>query len=276
MDERTSGETIAWDATSEEYLGRWNRLISTTNWEKGRIILEWRAALIDAGASASDYSDETWSQQVGAVSPQHVGRLRRVAERFAAVRDDFQGLYWSHFQAALDWNDAEMWLEGAVQNDWSVSQMRRQRWEAIGAPAEMKPREEDIVSSEVDEDYAAAPSAAETAIYPTTETLSNDDGNDEAREAVERSSRAEYESGTTEAPFDDSFDPEAREQGEPATATVRPFESLAELPDDLADALESFKLAILRHKTAGWAEVSPDDVLASLAALRELVLAPAG
>ena len=30
---------------STEYVGRWNRLISTTNWEKGRIIAEWRAAL---------------------------------------------------------------------------------------------------------------------------------------------------------------------------------------------------------------------------------------
>ena len=46
MEERTGGETATWDATSEVFLGRWNRLISTTNWEKGRIILEWRQALI--------------------------------------------------------------------------------------------------------------------------------------------------------------------------------------------------------------------------------------
>lgn len=275
MDERTGGEIATWDATSEEFLGRWNRLISTTNWEKGRIILEWREALVAAGAAASDYSDETWSQQVGAVTPQHVGRLRRVAERFADVRDEYQGLYWSHFQAALDWNDAEMWLEGALQNDWSVSQMRRQRWEATGAAAELKPREEDIVSSEVDEDYAASAAIAED-IYPTTETLSHDDANDEARAAVERSGRAEYESGEIASSHADSFDPASLDRDEPSTATVRPFESLAELPDDLADALESFKLAILRHKTAGWAEVSPDDVLASLAALSELVSAPAG
>lgn len=275
MDERTSGETATWDATSEEYLGRWNRLISTTNWEKGRIILEWRTALIDAGAPASDYSDETWSQQVGAVSPQHVGRLRRVAERFAQVREDFLGLFWSHFQAALDWNDAEMWLEGAVQNDWSVSNMRRQRWEAIGAPADLKPREEDIVTSEVDEDFQSANAESESAIYPSTEVLGGGDESD--FEPVERSGRAEYESGAAEAPFDEAAANDGAEREDAAAApSVRPFESLAELPDDLADALESFKLAILRHKSAGWSAVSADDVLATLDALRGLVLAPTG
>ena len=38
------------EQTSTEYLGRWNRLVSTTNWEKGRIIYEWRQALFSAGA----------------------------------------------------------------------------------------------------------------------------------------------------------------------------------------------------------------------------------
>lgn len=38
------------EETSIEYLGRWNRLVSTTNWEKGRIISEWRESLLEAGA----------------------------------------------------------------------------------------------------------------------------------------------------------------------------------------------------------------------------------
>ena len=100
---------------------------------------------VEADAPA-EYSDETWSRQVGSVTPQHVGRLRRVYERFGQVYDGYDdGLYWSHFQAALDWNDAEMWLEGAVQNDWSISEMRRTRWETLGGAAELQPREEDIV-----------------------------------------------------------------------------------------------------------------------------------
>ncbi len=127
------------DEASRSYLGQWNRLISTTNWEKGRIIHEWRQALIAADAPAGEYSDDAWSRRVGNVTGQHVGRLRRVYERFGGVYQDYSGLYWSHFQAAIDWNDAEMWLEGSVQNRWSVDQMRRERWQAFGATQGQQP-----------------------------------------------------------------------------------------------------------------------------------------
>src|SRR6478609_9198348 len=90
------------EETSQVFLGQWQTLVSTTNWEKGRIIHEWRQSLTAAGASPQECSDETWSQRVGNVSSQHVGRLRRVYERFSAGREEYPGLYWSHFQVALD------------------------------------------------------------------------------------------------------------------------------------------------------------------------------
>ncbi len=120
------------EQTSEQFLGQWKRLVSTTNWEKGQIIFHWRSALVAAGAGVSEYADEVWSRQVGQITPQHVGRLRRVFERFGEVREDYPGLYWSHFQAALDWDDAEMWLEGAVQSSWSIADMRAKRAETLG------------------------------------------------------------------------------------------------------------------------------------------------
>jgi hypothetical protein len=46
------------------------------------------------------------------------------------------------------------------------------------------------------------------------------------------------------------------------------------LPDDVAEAFESFKLAILRHKTQEWQEVSCADILAALDALKALATAP--
>ena len=90
-------------------------------------------ALAQAHAAASEYTDDAWSRQVGNVTPQHTGRLRRVYQRFAGVREAYPGLYWSHFQAALDWDDAEMWLEGAVQNGWSIAQMQNERARTLGA-----------------------------------------------------------------------------------------------------------------------------------------------
>ena len=146
--------TLAVEA-SAQYVGRWNRLVSTTNWEKGRIICQWREALRQAGAPAASYTDDAWSRQVSNVTPQHVGRLRRVFERFGQVYEQYEGLYWSHFQAACEWPDAEMYLQGAVENDWSISQMRDQRWEAMGGAPELKPFDADIVNAELDEDVSA-------------------------------------------------------------------------------------------------------------------------
>ena len=49
------------EATSLPYVGQWNRLLSTTNWEKGRIILRWREAMIAAGAADGQYTDLAWA-----------------------------------------------------------------------------------------------------------------------------------------------------------------------------------------------------------------------
>jgi hypothetical protein len=240
------------EETSTEYVGRWNRLVSTTNWEKGRIIAAWRKALEKAAAPIGSCSDQAWSSRVGSVSPQHAGRLRRVYERFGRVRKQYSGLYWSHFQVALDWHDAEMWLEGAVQNGWSVAQMRRQRWEAMGAPPELKPRDEDIIQAEFDEDVEPAADSAAAA------TLTESIGVVQPAEGP---------------PSGDSADSVAAEA---AAAPPAPFANLAALPADLSEALEALKLAILRHKLSGWQEVSCRDVLTALEGLKQVVLAPAG
>jgi hypothetical protein len=57
-----------------------------------------------------------------------------------------------------------------------------------------------------------------------------------------------------------------------AAAPFQPFPQLAELPDDLAEAFESFKLAIVRHRLAGWQAIAPGEVVTALEWLRHLVL----
>jgi hypothetical protein len=249
---------------STEYVGRWNLLISTTNWEKGRIIAEWRTALQQADAPAASYTDDAWSQQVGGVTPQHVGRLRRVCERFGDVYEQYPGLYWSHFQAALDWPDAEMYLEGAVRNDWSVAQMRNQRWEAMGGEPELQPREADIVACELDEDVSVRNDG------PLPATISESMG--EVRGADDFSEYDDAES----ASFDgDASSVSGTASDAPSAPLLRPFESLPPLPADLKEAFELMKLAILAHKVCGWSEIARDDVLSVLESLKQLALAPA-
>jgi hypothetical protein len=255
---------------SVEYLGQWHRLVSTTNWEKGRIISSWRGALHDAGAPASSFSDEAWSRAVGSVSPQHVGRLRRVFDRFGQSQHRYTGLYWSHFQAAVDWSDAEMWLEGASRSGWSVSAMRNRRWETLGAPAEMKPRDEDIVNAELDED------AATTELHsPEAPVIIGDEMgvvHPFDADADEESSAGQSRSGMADA--SDAADAADESDVEAAGEPTRPFENLPSLPPDLSEAFESFKLAILGHKITGWLDVSCRDVIAALEALKQLALAP--
>jgi len=250
---------------SQPYIGRWSRLVSTTNWEKGRIIVEWREALVAQDVAVSEYSDEAWGRLVGGVTGQHVGRLRRVYQRFGASQDMFAGLYWSHFQAALDWNDAEMWLEGAKQSGWSVAQMREQRWTTLGKLEADRPHAADVVASETDEDFepARTPSASSAITGEYGEvTGPRHEGPDFGDE---RSVGRDFSSA--DGAMADS-------ETSAAVELVRPFENLPDLPDDLAEAFDSMKLAILRHKRDAWQEIAASDVLRTLDALKALVIAP--
>jgi hypothetical protein len=262
-DER--GDEMVVSKASLEYVGRWNRLVSTTNWEKGRIIFEWRAAMQAADAPAASFTDEAWSQRVGAVTPQHVGRLRRVYERFGKTHAQYAGLFWSHFQAALDWTDAEMYLEGAVQNGWSVSQMRNQRWEALGGDPDLKPRDADVVASEWDEDVSAANDMPSAVISESLGEVRQTDESDDDSEPAPFDADASAASNSESSAMMDA----------PSAPLLRPFEALPPLPTDLKEAFELMKLAILSHKITGWQEIARDDVLSVLESLRQLALAPA-
>lgn len=253
------------EEASRPFVGRWHRLVSQTNWEKGRIICQWRQALQQAGAPPSAYSDEAWSRLVGGVSPQHVGRLRRVYERFGQVAHQYAGLYWSHFLAALDWPDAEMWLEGAVQNRWSVARMQAQRAQTLGGagshPNSLPKMElhEDTTTSldtppvlmpEIDqlhapeEDSSPAPCQTSPAGEKTLETLQ-----------------------PNQPPHQTPSETSICQTAPPAFADLPP------MPEDIAEAFEAFKLAIVRHKLVGWKEISCRQVLKILEALKRFALA---
>jgi hypothetical protein len=249
---------------SQPFVGRWNHLVSTTNWEKGRIIAQWRAALEAQQLPIAEFSDEAWARLVGGVTGQHAGRLRRVYQRFGEVYEQYGGLYWSHFQAAIDWTDAEMWLEGAVQNGWSVSAMRRTRWETLGAPPEQTPRAEEVVASETDEDFEPARKQPPSTIEGRYDEVQGPDHGQGPDFGDEPSSSEASE----HVPADFAS------RSEPPTP-LRPFENLPALPDDVAEAFEQFKLVILRHKSERWSDISRDDLLATLDSLKQLALAPA-
>ncbi len=252
---------------SKPFIGQWNNLVSTTNWDKGEIICQWRESLKAEKASASESSDEAWSQLVGGVTPQHVGRLRRTYERFGHTYQEYDGVYWSHFYAALDWEDAEMWLEGSVQNKWSVSGMRQQRWETLGKLGDA-PDAGDIVSTE---------QAEETQSMALSENARSND-----RDYIEGPVHEgpdwgdeDKPSGSSSAKKDSAEDSDEDEQQSAKPHSIRPFESFNDLPDDFEQAANAFKVAIISHKAQEWEEISQDDVVGLLDALKQLAeLAP--
>jgi len=259
--------TISKKTTTESkpFIGQWNTLVSTTNWDKGQIICLWRKQLEHEGVKANEYSDEAWSQLVGGVTPQHVGRLRRCYDRFGHVFGEYNGIFWSHFYAALDWDDAEMWLEGAVQNKWSVSGMRKERWETLGKVGD-KPAEGEIISTEINE---------ETQSLSLSEKPRNND-----RDYIEGPVHEGPDWGDQDSPnpgsksssdsSESSAESDSDESAAPKPHAIKPFEAFTSLPDDVMDAASAFKVAIIKHKATEWEECTREDLLGMLDALKQL------
>ena len=243
---------------AQPFVGLWNSLISTTNWEKGRIISQWREALIESGVDAHQYSDEAWVRRVGGVTAPHVGRLRRVHDRFSSTYETYSGLYWSHFLSALDWDDAPMWLEGASRESWSVSQMRDQRWQAEGAVESKRPTNSEIVDVDTDEDVVLpAQGGGRTKEYGDDSGVASGPLHEDPDfgEGEELTSLARGESVAANASSSAATDSDQN-----AESLIQPFAGLPELPDDVADAFEALKLAVLRHKSTDWTETDAESI----------------
>ncbi len=252
-------DSAAEDSVASEYVGKWNRLISQTNWEKGRIIAEWRQSAIDQSLDAVAYSDEAWSRKVEGVSPQHVGRLRRVFMRFGESHGTFPRLYWSHFLAALDWDDAELWLEGAAQSDWSVSQMRHQRWQATGANPSESPESKDIVAVEPDDGFEPL-----SAIEDEDAVESDDNDRVSSGPLNEGPDFGDADNDSNNVATAD----DEQSSGFEAIEMVNPFADLPQMPEDVAEAFEQMKLAIVRHRCRDWEEISQADMVKVTEVLR--------
>jgi hypothetical protein len=264
------------DAHSAPFVGRWQTLVSQTNWEKGKIISEWRQAHIEAQAPSTQYSDEAWASLVGFVTCQHVGRLRRVYDRFGGSWQSYPGLYWSHFWAALDWDDAELWLEGASQSDWSISEMRRTRAEAMQTTEATFQQESSRISEASQEDdersFEADRSGSENFQSGPKHELP-DFGEPQEKSGADKN-RHQDDSPSNSMIGSSEYDPNpsgpsgSSQSHDPESKRPNPFESLGEFPQDVKDAVEQFKLCILRHRASQWQEITRDDLMAALDALR--------
>jgi len=256
--EISSEELDSIEVPSRPFVGSWQSLVSQTNWEKGKIIFEWRNKLQAEQVSSRLFSDPTWSRLVGEVSPQHVGRLRRTWEKFHATYETYESLYWSHFFAALEWDDAEMWLEGAVQNKWSVSQMRHQRWETLGQVEGQAPQ------AEITVDVAEEGLGAIAADPGKGETAYKNDGS-----PIQGPLREGPDFG--DEPNTDAAVATREELADAISDRVDLEAVLADVSSDIAKPFRELRAAIIEARDADWASVKRIDVIALINDLKMLL-----
>ena len=264
------------DAASKPFVGRWLKLASETNWEKGRIILEWRNALIASEASSSQYSDEAWANRVGFVTCQHVGRLRRVYERFGETYNEYPKLYWSHFWAAIDWDDAELWLEGASSSRWSITQMCRMRAESMRLPEGQTAlgfvaSETQRIESETDDGFLESTSSATGEQSKGRESTSDqdDDSPNRSKEGFEsRPLNEDPDFGDQDIQATGNSTPTLQSTDDDPIVSRNPFEGLGKIPLDIVEALDPLKLSILRYRSNQWQGFSKQQMLDLIEALK--------
>ncbi len=235
-------------AESTAYLNQWHELISRTNWEKGRVICQWRENVCNLHPEVRAVSDRAWSELTGGVSADHVGRLRRTFERFGDTYKNYDRLSWTHFMVAVAWPDAEMWLEGATQNGWTIEQMRTKRWETMGGLDAERPSDRDIIVKEIAPEELAA---------------------DATHKPLQQ---GQYDMIT--GPIIDGPDWGESEEDSSALNTFghQAFEKvLKQVPDEFSDAIRNLSELIAACHAESWTRVTRRDALKLLNFLKDQV-----
>jgi hypothetical protein len=126
--------------SEDDLISRAQHAVSQCNWSVGECAFKWTQKY------ARGRTDADFGSLVG-MSPDQVFQRRRVWETFADVHGTYGGLKWSHFYAALNWDDAPECLQWAEENQATVGEMKAWRRASRG---------EDLTVDAVDEEWGVA------------------------------------------------------------------------------------------------------------------------
>lgn len=122
--------------TEDQLIQRAQRALSRCNWEIGECAAAWTKRF------ARGRTDADFGAAVG-LSGDQVYQRRRVWETFHDVHERYEELKWSHFYAALNWDDSAECLQWAQDMSATVAEMkawrRAQHGEDLSSPAEESP-----------------------------------------------------------------------------------------------------------------------------------------
>ncbi len=123
--------------SEDELISRAQVAVSQCNWSVGECAYKWTEKY------ARGRTDADFGVLVG-LSPDQVFQRRRVWETFADVHAVYAGLKWSHFYAALNWDDAPECLQWGEENQATVAEMKAWRRASRG---------EDLTVDAIDEEW---------------------------------------------------------------------------------------------------------------------------
>lgn len=126
------------DESEEQLISTAVEAVSHCRWVVGECAAKWTQRY------ARGRTDADFGILIG-VSGDQVYQRRRVWETFASVRGDFAALKWSHFYAALTWDDALDSLRWAAEMESTVAEMRAWRRAQRGEDLTVDAMEDDAV-----------------------------------------------------------------------------------------------------------------------------------
>ena len=120
-------------STEEQLVERAQLAVSSCRWVVGECAAQWTTRY------ARGRTDADFAAQVG-LTPDQIFQRRRVWETFHAVQSQYSELKWSHFYAALTWDDSAECLQWAEETRATVAEMkawrRARRGEDLDQPGE--------------------------------------------------------------------------------------------------------------------------------------------
>lgn len=253
--------------TEQDLIERAQDALNQCNWVIGECAAQWTKRY------AKGRTDADFGAKIG-LSGDQVFQRRRVWETFSDIHTDYTKVKWSHFYAALNWDDAAECLQWSDEMGSTVAEMKAWRRAQRG---------EDL-TEQGEEDAPFAESAIEH-LSPVTGFVRDPgdetdegrlrNGNRERGEGSEASTVATAARGTHEDQPYSPFGKEARGPAPGETAT-KPRKSAEEILQTLAGALERCDKALTPAVLEDFSSTKPETRKRFLTALQNLNSKSAG
>lgn len=132
----TTAEPVR-EETEASLIARAQLAVSNCNWEVGECAAIWTKRF-SRGRTDADFAT------LVALSADQVYQRRRVWETFADVYQNYPGLKWSHFYAAINWDDAAECLQWAQDVQAGVAEMKAWRRAQRGEDLDVRSPDEEF------------------------------------------------------------------------------------------------------------------------------------